>query len=118
EFERAGWRVAAGYFVVPRRVEVVARTSRMERLKDPSREAALRSGLGLARIQHNGVYVSAVEEYLSEVIAGVNLYFGRGHQHKLYFDLASLRRHFLDEGQGAPESQEDRRLRTMIQIRF
>lgn len=118
EFERAGWRVAAGYFVVPRRVEVVARTSRLERLKDPSREAALRSGLGLARIEHNGVYVSAVEEYLSEVIAGVNLYFGHGHQHKLYFDLASLRRHFLDEGQGAPGSQEDRRLRTMIQIRF
>jgi len=118
QFEREGWRASLGYFVIQRRVEVVARRARLERLRHPSRDAALRSGLGLARIEHNGVIVTAVEESLTEATVGLNLYFGYGHQHKVFLDATQLRRNFADEGQGRPAPQRDRRLRSMLQFRF
>jgi len=118
QFEREGWRASLGYFVVPRRLEVVARSARLERLRHPSREAALRSGLGLARIEHNGMIITAVEEFLREATLGLNLYFGHGYQHKVFVDASHLQRAFLDEGQGRPAPQRDRRLRSMLQFRF
>lgn len=117
-FEREGWRASLGCFVVPRRVEVVVRGARLERLRHPGREAALRSGLGLVRIEHDGVAVTAVEESVSEATVGLNLYFGHGHQHKLFVDASSLRRSFVDEGQGRPAAQHDHRVRSMLQFRF
>lgn len=118
EFERGGWRVAAGYVVWPRRLEVVARSARLERLRRPTREAALSSGVGLVRIEDGGTYVSAVERSVREATVGLNLYFGDGHQHKVFVDLSSLRRTFVDEGQGEPAAQRDRRARLMLQLRF
>ncbi len=117
-FEREGWRASLGCFIVPGRVEVVARGARLERLRHPGREAALRSGLGLVRIEHDGVTVTAVEESVSEVTAGLNLYFGHGHQHKLFVDASWLQRRFADEGQGRPAAQHDHRVRSMLQFGF
>ncbi len=117
-FEREGWRASLGYFVVPHRVEVVTRSARLERLRHPSREAAMRCGLGLARIERDGVIVTAVEESLSEATVGLNLYFGHGHQHKVFLDATLLRRGFADGGEGRPAPQRDRRLRSMLQFRF
>ena len=118
EFERGGWRVALGWAVLPSRLEIVGRVARLHRLRHPTREAALRSGLGLAWIGSDGTYVSAVEASLSETTVGLNLYFGHAHQHKLFVDASALRRRFVDEGAGAPAVQSDRRARTMLQFRF
>lgn len=117
-FEREGWRASFGYFVVPGRVEVVGRTARLQRLRQPTAEAAQRSGLGLARVESGGAWVNAVEKVLNEVTLGGNLYFGHGHQHKLFFDLSRLSRRFDASPGPAPAAQRDRRLRTMLQFRF
>ena len=118
-FDREGWRANFGYFVVRSRVEVVGRVAEVQRLKDPTRDAALESGLGLVRVlDDSGDYSDALEGTLSEATVGVNLYFGEGHQHKLFFDCSRLGRSFEPLDGFDPADQEDTRFRSMVQLKF
>jgi hypothetical protein len=118
-FDRGGWRADFGYFVVPKRVEVVTRYARVERLKSPTRDAAIASGLGLVLVRDaTGGYSSTLEGTLSEKTVGLNFYFGEGHQHKLFFDLSLLGRSFEPLNGFDPADQEDKRFRSMLQVRF
>jgi hypothetical protein len=118
-FDREGWRANFGYFVVRSRVEVVGRVAEVRRLKDPTRDAALESGLGLVRVlDDSGDYSDALEGTLSEATVGVNLYFGEGHQHKLFFDCSRLGRSFEPLDGFDPADQEDTRFRSMVQLKF
>ncbi|MBI4916342.1 MAG: hypothetical protein HY825_10885 [Acidobacteria bacterium] len=118
-FEREAWRANFGYFVVRSRVEVVGRVAEVRRLKDPTRDAAVESGLGLVRVlDEAGDYSDALEGTLSEATVGVNLYLGEGHQHKLFFDCSRLGRSFEPLAGFDPADQEDTRFRSMVQLRF
>jgi hypothetical protein len=118
EFDRGGWRLQAGYFVVPTRIEVVARYAEVARIEDPTAEKAKNSGLGLPQVWNGTKYVDAVEKLLTETTAGVNFYFGAGHQHKLFFDVSLMTRQFEPYNGFAPEDQEDKRFRSMLQFKF
>lgn len=117
EFDREGWRASFGYFVKPGKVEVVARYAQIERLKDPTPEAVINSGLGFATVRHGEGYVQAMESQISELTAGVNIYMGK-HQHKLFFDLSQLTREFETYQGVTPDDQQDTRFRSMLQVKF
>ena len=94
-FERQGFRVALGYFVRPKRLEVVGRYAEIRRLRDPNVEAALNTGLGLARIRDSeGEPQEAVERQIRELTFGVNYYISGDHQHKVFCDFSRLSREF------------------------
>lgn len=125
EFDRQGWRAQLGYFVKPKKLEVVGRYAQMQRLKDPTVEAARNSGLGFAQVKHaSGAFQDAVEDTLNELTFGFNIYLsGAGHQHKLFFDYSRLSRSFagfVTAGAlaGSPDDQKDDRFRTMLQFKF
>ncbi len=118
KFDRQAWRAAFGYFVVPTRIEVVARYAQVQRLKDPTAAAITNSGLGFVPVKVNGTYVNAIEKRLNEITAGVNFYFHK-QQQKLFFDVSSLTRDFADNpGVTKPEQQKDKRFRSMVQLKF
>ena len=118
EFDREAWRAAFGYFIVPTRIEVVARYAQVERLKDPTAAAVTNSGLGFVSVKVGNAYVNAIEKRLNEVTAGVNFYFGK-QQHKLFFDVSRLTRDFaLNPGIPTPDKQSDSRFRSMVQFKF
>jgi len=124
QFERQGFRVALGYFVRPKRLELVGRYAELRRLKYPSIEAAFNSGLGLARVRDpEGELQEAVERKIRELTFGVNYYISGDHQHKVFVDVSRLAREFagfVNDGQlfGAPEEQLDYRFRMMLQVKF
>ncbi len=120
EYDRNGWRVQAGYFVVPKKVEVVARYAQIERLEDPTPEALVETGLGFAQVWNpaTGAYESAMEDTISEITAGLNFYLDQGHQHKLFFDVSQLTRSFLEYNGFEPDDQEEIRFRSMLQLKF
>jgi hypothetical protein len=115
-FDREAWRASLGYFVVRKRVEVVARYASVERLKDPTADAVINSGLGFVQVLKGSSYVNAIEKRLTESTAGLNVYFG-SHQHKLFFDFSLLRREFAPYQGYTPRDQLDRRFRSMIQLK-
>lgn len=119
EFDREAWRASFGYFVVRSKVEVVARYARVCRLKNPTPEAVATSGLGFVSMWNGDEYVEAIEDELSEITTGLNIYLGRAlHQHKLFFDVSRLARSFVENDGFKPEDQEDLRFRTMLQLKF
>ncbi len=118
-FDREAWRANLGTFVVRSRVEVVGRVAEVQRLKDPTRDAAVESGLGLVKVLNDsGGYSDALEGTLSEATVGVNFYFGEGHQHKLFIDCSRLGRSFEPLDGFDPADQEDTRFRSMMQLKF
>jgi hypothetical protein len=122
-FERRGWRIEAGYFIRPRRYQVIARYAEIERLRNPTVAAALDSGLGVASVWNPaaGSFGQAVEKAIREVTAGFSIYLSGSHAHKLFFDVSRLTREFarVDEpGYFTPADQEDSRFRTMVQFFF
>lgn len=117
EFDREAWRASFGYFVVPGKVEVVARYAQIERLVDPTPEAVVNSGLGFASVWNGEAYVSAMEKQMSEITAGVNFYYFK-HQYKLFFDVSQLTREFAEYQGYTPDDQQDYRFRSMIQVKF
>lgn len=122
-WEREGWRIQAGYFIKPRRYEVVARYAQIERLKDPTVAAAQGSGLNVPRVWNpeTGQYDDALEESLHEVTVGFNAYLSRSHAHKLSFDVSRLSRQFAEVNEPGffrPADQEDSRVRAMVQLFF
>ena len=116
-FDRQGWRAAFGYFVVPTRIEVVARVAQMQRLKDPTAAAVTNSGLGFVSVKVGNAYVNAMEKNLNELTAGINFYFNK-HQHKLFFDVSRLTREFAFYQGIRPSEQSDSRFRSMVQLKF
>jgi hypothetical protein len=128
DFDRRGWRVQAGYLVVPSTIEVVARYAEIERLEEPSYQSAVDSGLGVARVLADGELVPAIEGKISELTAGVNWYINEGHRHKLQLDLSRLVREFVADPNAvvggepnpiaAADDQEDWRMRVMVQLVF
>jgi len=118
-FERGAWRASFGYFVVPGRLEVVARHAEVERLKDATPAGVLNSGLGFVALKEGEAYLDAIEGTLSETTAGVNVYLGGlAHQHKVFVDASRLTRSFVAYHGFAPDAQEDWRLRSMVQLKF
>ena len=119
DFDREAFRAAFGYFIVPTRVEVVARYSEVQRLKDPTGDAVKNSGLGFAKVWNGATYVDGMEDKLTEITAGVNFYIGaQKHQHKLFFDVSRLGRSYAAYQGFTPEDQEDTRFRSMLQFKF
>jgi len=120
EFDRNGWRVQAGWFVVPKKIEIVARYAEIERLEDATPEAVVESGLGFAKVWNpaTGAYQDAMEEKISEITAGLNFYLHQGHQHKLFFDVSQLTRSFQEHQGFDPDDQEEYRFRSMLQLKF
>jgi len=116
-WDRFGYRVDAGYFLIPKRFEVVARHAYVERLKDNTKEKSLASGLGLVSV--NGGTNNVIEDNLKEYTAGLNYYIS-GHNLKLSVDYSYLTRDFIPVP-GATltaDGQHDNRFRTMMQFYF
>jgi phosphate-selective porin OprO/OprP len=128
DFERAGWRAQAGYMVVPKKVELVARYAEIERLRPATYRAAIDSGLLVPRVLDGDEFVTALERAISETTVGVNWYINQGHRHKLQVDASRLVREFGEDpdavidGEPAPitkvADQEDWRIRAMVQLVF
>ncbi len=128
DFERAGWRVEAGWFVVPARVELRARVASIDRLVDPTYRAAVDSGLGVVEVAVGDRWEPAIEAGIAETSIGVNYFIHEWHRHKLQFDASRLVRGFaadpdaVIDGQPSPiadhDDQVDYRIRAMIQLTF
>ena len=119
-YDRNAYRVQVGFFVVPKKVEIVARYSQVERLEDATPEAVAESGLGFVDVWNDDTdaYQKTIEDTLTELTAGVNFYLHRGHQHKLFFDISQLSRSFQAYNGFAPDDQDDIRFRSMLQFKF
>lgn len=128
EFDREGWRLQAGYLIVPGKFELVARYAEIERLKDPTYRRATDCGLGVAHVFVDGEFVPVIEGSISEVTVGGNWYLNESHRHKVQVDLSRLTRTFVDDPDAviddeptpivAPDDQEDWRVRVMVQLVF
>ena len=128
DFERGGWRLEAGWFAVPAKVELRARYATINRLQDPSYGAALDSGLGVAEVAAAGDWVPGIEADISEISVGLNWFINQWHRHKLQFDASRLVRAFaadpdaVIDGVATPipaaADQVAHRVRAMIQLFF
>ena len=116
-WDRFAYRFDAGYFIIPKKFEVVARYACVERMEDNNVAKSNASGLGLVSV--NGGTNNAIEKNLQEYTAGLNYYF-YGHNLKLSVDYSYLIRDFI-RVPGATVSvddQHDNRFRTMVQYYF
>jgi phosphate-selective porin OprO/OprP len=117
-WDRFAYRVAAGYFIIPKKFEMVARYAYVVRMKDNDVAKSFASGLGLVSV--NGGTGNAIEKNLQEYTVGLNYYL-YGHNLKLLVDYSYLIRG-LDGVPGATVpvdgNQHDNRARTMIQFYF
>jgi len=116
-WNRFGYRFDAGYFVIQKKFEVVARYAYVERLKDNTLEKSLASGLGLVSV--NGGTNNAIEDNLKEYTVGLNYYF-YGHNLKLFVDYSYLVREFIPVPGStvSVDDQNDNRYRAMVQFYF
>lgn len=114
-WDRFGYRVDAGCFLIPKKFEVVARHAYVERLKDNTKEKSLASGLGLVSV--NGGKFNAIEDNLKEYTAGLNYYIS-GHNLKFSVDYSYLVRKLIFVDTASVDGQYDNRFRTMIQFYF
>ena len=116
-WDRFAYRFDAGYFLIPKKFEVVARYAYVERLEDNNVEKSLSSGLGLVSV--NGGTNNAIEDNLQEYTVGLNYYF-YGHNLKFFVDYSYLTREFIEvPGATDPaEDQHDNRYRAMMQFYF
>ncbi|MFA4919078.1 MAG: porin [Thermodesulfovibrionales bacterium] len=117
-WDRFAYRFDAGYFIIPKKFEVVARSAYVERMKDNNVAKSNASGLGLVSV--NGGTNNAIEKNLQEYTVGLNYYL-YGHNLKLFIDYSYLTREFT-QAQGATvpvdDDQHDNRFRTMMQFYF
>jgi hypothetical protein len=127
DFERQGWRIAAGWFVVPRKLELRIRRAAITRLKNPTFQTANQSGLGTAQVADGEQWVPAIEGEISETSAAAS-YRLFGWRNKLAFDISRLVRTFSADPDavvnGVPRpiekapDQVDYRVRAMVQLVF
>ncbi|MBW1990752.1 MAG: hypothetical protein JRI59_01210 [Deltaproteobacteria bacterium] len=112
---REAWYIAAGYFLLPKRLEVVARYAYANRLKDrnPQNQWLLPNTTNIMARNDKGVLVNnAVEGILREYTFGLN-YYVNGHRHKYMTDFSLLRRDLYNAN-----DQEDYRFRFLAQWFF
>ena len=117
-WDRFAYRFDAGYFIIPKKFEVVARYAHVERMEDNNVAKSNASGLGLVSV--NGGTNNAIEKNLQEYTVGLNYYF-YGHNLKLFVDYSYLIRDFIRvPGATVPVDgdQHDNRFRTMMQYYF
>ncbi len=117
-WDRFAYRFDAGYFIIPKKFEVVARYAYVERMEDNNVAKSNASGLGLVSV--NGGTNNAIEKNLQEYTVGLNYYF-YGHNLKLFVDYSYLIRDFIRvPGATVPvdDDQHDNRFRTMMQFYF
>jgi hypothetical protein len=127
DFEREGWRVAAGWYVVPHKLEVRIRRAAISRLKDPTYRTANESGLGTSQVTDGAKWVPAIESEISETSAAVS-YRLFGWRNKVALDVSRLVRTFAADPDavvnGVPTviskapDQVDYRVRAMVQLVF
>ena len=127
DFDRKGWRLAVGWYVVPARVEIRARRAAITRLEDPTYLKAMQSGLGIPEVWSGSSWVPALEAEISETSAAVS-YALPGWRNKVVADVSRLVRSFaadpdaVIDGIGAPVArapdQVDYRMRLMVQLVF
>jgi hypothetical protein len=126
-FDREGWRVAVGWYVVPGTLELRVRCAAITRLKDPTLQTANESGLGTIQVSEGEGWVPAIEAEISEISAAVS-YRLPGWRNKLALDVSRLVRSFAADPDaimnGVPTpiadapDQIDWRVRAMVQLVF
>jgi len=126
-FDREGWRLSLGWYVVPEKWEIRARYAENQRLKDPSYYAAVNSGLLTPEVWDGEDWATALEAKISELSIGASVRI-LGWRNKLVFDLSRLTREFAADpdavigGESAPiakaPNQVDHRVRAMVQLVF
>jgi hypothetical protein len=126
-FDRQGWRVAVGWYVVPRKLELRVRRAAITRLKDPTFLTANKSGLGTVQVQAGEGWAPAIEREISETSAAVS-YRLPGWRNKVALDVSRLERSFAADPDailnGTPNpiakapDQIDWRVRAMVQLVF
>lgn len=116
-WDRFGYRFDMGYFLVPRKFEIVARYAYVERLNENTMEKSLASGLGLISV--NGGTNNAIEDNLKEHTVGLNYYFFN-HNLKFSVDYSYLTRDLLPvpTATAPDDDQHDNRCRAMMQFYF
>jgi hypothetical protein len=127
DFERGGWRVAVGWFVVPRKIEVRVRSAAITRLENPNWRTANESGLGTVQVEDGEGWAPAIEGEISEISAALS-YRLPGWRNKLALDVSRLVRTFVADPDaifnGVPTviakapDQIDYRVRAMVQLVF
>ncbi len=85
-WDRMGFRINLGYFLVPRKWEITFKYAYLERLMDDKLEDAIKSGLGLLQTTDNKY---AIEDYMQQFVLGVNYYF-HGFNQYITFDISYL----------------------------
>ncbi len=129
DFDREGWRVNVGYFLKPEKLQAVARYAEIERLKNPTYQTSMNSGISVAEVADgDGGYQIGIERRMSEVTVGFNWFIKNWQQVALKTDASRLVREFaadpdaVVDGQATPVSQAptqvDHRVRVMIQLYF
>ncbi len=125
-WDRMGFRVNLGYFLVPKKWEVTFKYAYLDRLMDNNPENSLMSGLGLVKYD-NGKF--GVEDYLQQFVAGINYYF-HGFNQYITADISLLQRHMdsVSDSEAAAigltasdfddDTQNDWRFRVMYQYFF
>lgn len=116
-WDRFAVRFDTGYFIIPKKVEAVARYAYVERMEDNTVEKSMASGLGLVSV--NGGTNNAIENNLQEYTVGLNYYL-YGQNLKFLADYSYLIRELTPvPGMTIPvEDQRDNRFRTMVQFSF
>ncbi|OGW40256.1 MAG: hypothetical protein A2Y97_05740 [Nitrospirae bacterium RBG_13_39_12] len=116
-WDRFGYRLDAGYFIIPKKFEVVARYAYVERLEDNTLAKSFASGLNPVSV--NGGTNNAIEDNLQEYTVGLNYYF-YNHNLKLFVDYSYLTREFIlvPGSTVSVDDQHDNRYRAMMQFYF
>jgi hypothetical protein len=127
DFERSGWRVAAGWYVVPQKLELRLRRAEITRLTDPSFATANESGLGTVQVAQGDGWAPAIEGEISETSAAASFVLP-GWRNKVVIDVSRLERSFAADpdavinGVPAPiptaADQVDWRGRAMVRLVF
>ena len=126
-FNREGWRLSLGWFVVPAKWEIRARYAENQRLKNPTYCAAVNSGLLTPEVWDGEDWTTALEGKISEISIGASVRIP-GWRNKLVVDLSRLTREFAADpdaiinGEAAPiakaPDQVDHRVRAVVQLVF
>jgi hypothetical protein len=127
DLDREGWRFSLGWFVVPGTWEVRGRYAEIQRLKSPTYDKAVHSGLGFPEVWDGEDWVAALEAKVSEISIGASVHI-LSWRNKLVVDLSRLTRTFAADpdavinGEAAPiakaPDQVDYRVRAMVQLVF
>ena len=126
-FDREGWRIGFGWFVVPRKLELRVRRAGITRMKGPTFQKAVDSGLGIPEVWDGDDWAPALEAEIAETSAAVS-YSLPGWRNKLALDVSRLVRSFAADPDavidGVPTpiakapDQIDYRIRAMVQLVF